>query len=141
MRPSVLSRREADVVRALLDTTVSPADLLPAPSGTDAIAAIDRMLAAAPWPNRAGLRLLLWLVELGPRAAGFGGRLRQLDASRRAAWLDRLERSPLAQPVDALLSLVKFAYYGDPGVMRDLGYDADAVVARGRALRAAEGRW
>ena len=32
------------------------------------------------------------------------------------------------------------AYYGDDRVMRGLGYDADAVIERGRAVRAKEGR-
>jgi hypothetical protein len=141
MTPSALSRREADVLRALFDTVVAPAGGLPPPSHTDSIAAIGKMLASVPRANRLGLRLVLWLVELGPRAAGFGGRLRQLDRARRAAWLDRLERGRLAQPVEGLLAIVRYAYYGDPAVMASLGYDADAVVARGRVLRTAEGRW
>ena len=37
--------------------------------------------------------------------------------------------------------MAKMAYYGDDGVMRSLGYDADAVVARAREVRVAEGRW
>ena len=32
------------------------------------------------------------------------------------------------------------SYYGDPAVMRQLGYDAEAVVARATAARIAEGR-
>jgi hypothetical protein len=32
------------------------------------------------------------------------------------------------------------AYYGDDDVMRQIGYDADANVARGRELRRREGR-
>jgi hypothetical protein len=33
------------------------------------------------------------------------------------------------------------AYYGDLNVMRQLGYDAEANVARARAVRAKEARW
>jgi hypothetical protein len=40
-----------------------------------------------------------------------------------------------------LTALAKLSYYGDDGVSRSLGYDPDAVVARGRALREAEVRW
>ena len=43
-----------------------------------------------------------------------------------------------------MLKLVKGAaylsYYGDDGVMRRIGYDADANVRRGRQLRRLEGR-
>jgi hypothetical protein len=36
--------------------------------------------------------------------------------------------------------LVSLARYDDPALARSLGWDAEAVVARGRALRRAEGR-
>jgi hypothetical protein len=141
MRRSALSAREADVFACLLDTVVPPAGPLPPPARTDAVGAFDRMLASVPALNRIGLRAMLWVAELSPRFTGPRRRLRQLDAAQRAACLDRLERGPLAQPVEALLALTRFAYYGDAGVMGALGYDADSVVARGRAVRAAEGRW
>lgn len=41
---------------------------------------------------------------------------------------------------ELLLRVAAHCYYGDPRVMLSLGYDADAVVARAAALRAAEGR-
>jgi hypothetical protein len=76
-------------------------------------------LAAAPWPERAGLRALL-AVARRPR----GARL--------------LARSPLlAQALGATLALGR---YDEPRVARRLGWDAAAVAARGRALRRAEGR-
>jgi hypothetical protein len=37
-------------------------------------------------------------------------------------------------------SAAQLSYYGDDGVLGRLGYDADANLARGRRLRAAEGR-
>jgi hypothetical protein len=51
----------------------------------------------------------------------------------------------MAHPrVRQLAKLVKGAaflsYYGDDHIMRTIGYDADANVARGRALRASQGR-
>jgi hypothetical protein len=137
----VLTRREADIAACLLDTVVAAEPPLPAPARTDAVAALDRMLAGAPVPNRLGLRGLLWLAELAPLLGPGRRRLRRLSPGERDAALLRLERGPARQAVEALLAVVKFAYYGDGEVMRGLGYDADAVVARGRALRAAEGRW
>jgi len=40
----------------------------------------------------------------------------------------------------ALASVGAMGYYDRPEVARRVGWDADAVVARGRALRRAEGR-
>jgi len=40
----------------------------------------------------------------------------------------------------AFTSIILISYYGDDGVMRLLGYDADANAARGRGLIAEEGR-
>jgi hypothetical protein len=37
--------------------------------------------------------------------------------------------------------MAQLAYYGDDAVMRSLGYDSTAVVARGTELRRAERRW
>lgn len=80
---------------------------------------LERFLAAAPWPQRAAMRLLLSLVRR-PRGAAL------------------LARVPAAhQAAAALLALGR---YDDPGIARALGWDAAAVVARGRALRRAEGR-
>lgn len=80
---------------------------------------LEPLVAAGPWPQRAVLRLLL---EIGSRPRG------------RAL----LARIPIAQY--AASSLIEMARYDDPAIARALGYDADAVAARGRALRAAEGR-
>jgi hypothetical protein len=41
----------------------------------------------------------------------------------------------------SLCVVAAMAYYGDPGPAQVIGYDAEANVARGRTLRAAEGRW
>jgi hypothetical protein len=80
---------------------------------------LEPLVAAGPLPQRAGLRLLL---EIGSRPRG------------RAL----LARVPIAQY--AAGSLIEMARYDDPAVATALGYDAQAVVARGRALRRAEGR-
>src|SRR6185437_8385492 len=76
---------------------------------------IDR----APWPERVALRALL-AVERRPR----GARL--------------LARAPLlSQALGATLALGR---YDEPRLAACLGWDAAKVVARGRALRRAEGR-
>ena len=139
MRGAAISRRERAIVACLVDAVAG--EPLPPPPATDAVAAFDRFLAASPAVNRAGLRGLLWALELAPLAGPWRRRLRRLGAGEREAYLDRLERGRLARPAKALLALVKLAYYGDDGVMARLGYDPEPVLARGRRLRAAEGRW
>jgi hypothetical protein len=80
---------------------------------------LDRFLFAAPWPQRAGLRALLALGRR-PRGAAI------------------LARAPLAeQAAHATLALGR---YDEPVLACSLGWDAEAVVARGRALRRAERR-
>ncbi len=80
---------------------------------------LDAFIAAGPWPQRAGLRALL-AVARRPRGAAM--------LARFAPW-DQLARG-----------LLTVEHYGDPRVGRSLGWDVDAVVARGRQLRHAEGR-
>ena len=82
-------------------------------------AALERFVAAAPLPQRLGLRVLLALA-------------------RRPRGLALLARVPLAQ--QAAFSTLAFGRYDDPAVARELGWDAEQVIAAGRALRRAEGR-
>ena len=70
-------------------------------------AGLDSFIAAAPWPQRAGLRLLL-------------------------------ARAPMAKQLAS--SLLALGHYDQPAVARALGWDVDAVIARGRELRRSEGR-
>lgn len=81
--------------------------------------ALDEFIAATPQPQRAGLRVVLALAR----------------RPRGAALLSRVP--PLAQVGRALVGMDR---YDDPLVARKLGWDAEAVVARGQALRRAEGR-
>jgi hypothetical protein len=136
-----LHPREASIFAAIADAFVAPAPPLPPVRDTDTAFALDANLRAAPAANRAGLRAALLALELAPLALGYGRRLRRLDPVQRAAALERVERGPLAGLVKGLRTLAHLSYYGDPHVLRLLGYDADAVVARAAALRAAEGRW
>jgi hypothetical protein len=76
-------------------------------------------IAASPAPQRLGLRLLL---ALGRRPRGL-------------ALLTKL--APADQAATGLVAMTR---YDDPDRARALGFDADAVVARGRELRRREGR-
>lgn len=81
---------------------------------------LDRFVAAAPQPQRAGLKLL---IALGSRPRG----LRVLKHA--------------GGPAEQLATgLVAMGRYDDPVNALALGWDADAVAARGRALRREEGR-
>jgi hypothetical protein len=82
-------------------------------------APLERFLASAPQPQRGGMRVLVALARR-PRGA-------RLVA--RAGGAEKLAR--------ALLAIDR---YDDPAIARALGWDAEAVSARGRALRRAEGR-
>jgi hypothetical protein len=81
--------------------------------------ALDRFIAAGPWPERSGMRLIVALARR-PRESRLLARL---------------------QPIDQLAGgLLAMERYEDPDIARGLGWDADAVAARGRALRREEGR-
>jgi hypothetical protein len=80
---------------------------------------LDTFVAAAPWPQRVALRALLAIARR-PRGVALLARV--------APW-DQLARG-----------LLTVGHYDDPEVSRSLGWDVDAVIARGRELRRAEGR-
>ncbi len=137
-----LTPREASIFACLTDTVVAPEPVLPAVSRTDAVTSFDRWVSVSPRSNRLGLRALLYMGEVAPRLLGEPARLRRLSRPQRAAALQRAQRSGrvaagLTKIVEGLAFL---SYYGDDAVMRRLGYDADANVARARRLRAREGR-
>ena len=139
----VLTPREASIFACLVDTVAAPEPLLPAVSRTDAAFFFDRWMAASPRLNAIGMRALLHALELLPLALGYRGRLRRLPVAERVSFIDRVEHSG-NRHVRQLTKLLKgaafLAYYGDDAVMRQIGYDADANVRRGRELRAREGR-
>jgi len=80
---------------------------------------LERFVAAAPQPQRAGLRLLIAL-ERRPRGRRALARVHAVE-----------------QLANGLLAMGR---YEDPANAVPLGWDADAIAARGRALRRAEGR-
>ncbi len=136
-----VTRREANIFACLVDAVVAPGDGLPELRRTDAVEFLGGYLDAAPAANRIGVRAMLHALEVGPLLLGYGARLRRLPLARRVAFLDAVARSPAAIALQAVEALAKLAYYGDLGVMNGLGYDPAAVVARGREVRVAEGRW
>ena len=118
-----MTRGERRVVERIIDAAVAAGDPLPAPRDTDAVAAFDRWLRAAPAPNRLAIRALLRVVGTD-------------DLEH------RIERGKGLRGGGAqfLARIAAHCYYGDEAVMRALGYDAGEVAARGLALRRAEGR-
>jgi hypothetical protein len=118
-----MRRGERRAVERLLAAAVPAGDGLPPVERTDALAAFDDWLQAAPGPNRAALRLLL-------RVSARGDVARRIESGKGV-------RGGGAQ---LLARIAAHCYYGDEAVMRALGYDAREVAARGLALRRAEGR-
>jgi hypothetical protein len=80
---------------------------------------VDAWVAAGPLPQRWAMRALLALAA----------------RPRGAAMLRRL--GPLGQLAGSMLAMRRF---DEPARGRSLGWDAEAVAARGRELRRAEGR-
>jgi hypothetical protein len=105
-----MTGREAALFTRLVEDVVRPGGLLPPVRQTDAVAAFDAWLRAAPRLNRLLLRGVL-RTEGRPEALG-----------------------------EVLRRIAAHCYFGDAEVMRRLGYDADEVVRRAAALRIAEGR-
>ena len=136
-----MTAREANVFACLVDTVVAPGGALPPLARTDAMQFLDGYLGASPPLNRIGVRVLLHALEVAPRLLGYGARLRGLPVERRLDFLDAVGRTPAGPAVQGVEVMAKMAYYGDDGVMLSLGYDPDAVVARAREVRVAEGRW
>jgi hypothetical protein len=118
-----VTRAERRAVERLLHATVPAGEGLPPVEETDAVAAFDAWLRAAPRPNRLALRALL-------RVAARGDVARRIESGRGAR----------NGAVQFLARIAAHCYYGDERVMRRLGYDAREVAARGLALRRAEGR-
>jgi hypothetical protein len=142
-RLAVLTPREASIFACLVDTVAAPEPLLPPVAQTDAAFFFDRWMAASPRANAAAMRVLLYVIELMPRFIGYGARLRRLPVPERVRYLRAVERNPnprLRQLTKLVKGAALLSYYGDDAIMRRLGYDADANLARGRELRAREGR-
>jgi hypothetical protein len=138
-----LRPREAAVLAALVEAYCRPEPVLPPVEATDAVAFVDRFAADSRFLNRTVFKAILRAIDLAPFVAGERKRFTRLDADRRARFVSRLDRSRL-QLLPILSKLLKtltlMSYYGDLAVLRAAGYDPQANVERGRALRVKEAR-
>jgi hypothetical protein len=137
-----ISGREASIFACFTDAVVAPEPVLPAVRETDAVAFFDHWMGLMPRANRVGMRALLLLAEIAPIAT-HGARLRRIDRDRRGEWVLRVEHSGnghVRMLMKLMESAAQLSYYGSDTVLGRLGYDADANLERGRALRAADGR-
>jgi hypothetical protein len=100
-----VTRGERRRFEALVEEVVRPSGALPPVAATDAVAAFESWLRAAPALNRLFFRVLLRVR----------GHVREAD--------------------ELLFRLAAHCYYGDRSVMRALGYDADAVLRRAAEAR------
>jgi len=132
-----VTRREQDVVAALAQGLVAPVPPLPPVGATDTIAAFQAALDAGPALNRLGLRVALRLLDRrAPRLVGERRPLRALEAARQQAALAAARGDRVLGPaLEPLRGMVQLSYYGDAGVLRTLGYDPGAVVARATEAR------
>lgn len=128
-----MTRREASIFAAVVDAVVDPEPPLPPVAATDAVAAFERWLAAAPPLHRAALRALLYVAEIGPRIHE-GPRLRALPRTGRLRALRRL-----GPPADALRSAAAGCYWGDAGALRAIGLTTPSPAAPGPREAAARG--
>jgi hypothetical protein len=138
-----MTARERAIFNCFADTVVAPEPLLPPVAQTDAADFYAEWLALAPRLNAVALRAAVTGLDLAPLALGFRHRLRRLDRGERVEVLRRMEKArsaPARQEIKALKGIAFLCYYGDDGLLKPLGYDADANVARAQALREAEGR-
>jgi hypothetical protein len=139
----VLTPREASIFACLVDTVAAPEPVLPPVRETDAAFFFDRWLAASPRVNALGLRALLYALELGPLLGRGRRRFRRLPVAERARFVAAVEGSSnphLRQLAKLVKGAAFLSYYGDDEIMRRVGYDPDANLARGRRLRDSEGR-
>jgi hypothetical protein len=134
-----LPPREAAIFAALTDAYCAPVPALPPVGESDAVAFADDLAAASPAVNRAGFRVILRLVDVAPFVRGYRARFRQLARAQRHDFVRGLDASRwfiLRTAGRLLKTITLMSYYGDAAVLRALGYDADANLARGHRLRA-----
>ncbi len=143
MKFKVMGPREASIFTCVTEAILSPQPAFPPVVETCAVEYFDSYLAHSPKPNRVGYRAMLLASELAPRVTGYGARLRRLDSESRERFFESWSSSSVPQ-LRAVFKLVKtfaaMSYYGDKKVLKLCGYDSEANVARGRALRKKENR-
>jgi choline dehydrogenase-like flavoprotein len=131
-----LKPREAAIFAAVTDAYCAPAGALPPVRETDALAFMDHLFALSAPLNRIGFRVILRLLDLAPLARGYGAVFARLGTEDRARFIQGIDKSRwfLMRTTGRLLKTVAvMAYYGDARVLKGLGYDSEANVARGHA--------
>jgi hypothetical protein len=139
-----LKPREAAIFASLADAYCRPSQPLPEIDRSDAARFASELVSLSPRVNRLGFRLMLRLVDLAPLVMRrYRRRFNKLARRQRDEFLHGLDKSRwfLLRIASRLLKTITVvSYYGDPQVLRELGYDPAANLARARALRASEGR-
>jgi hypothetical protein len=128
---------------ALTDAYCAPGRALPSAGDSDAATFAGELVSASPAVNRIGFRVILRMVDLAPILGGHGKRFTRLAHAQRDQFLRGLDGSRwflLRTAARLLKTITMMSYYGDRDVLRGMGYDPDANLARGRALRSKEGR-
>lgn len=113
--------------RALAATVVPDALQLDAAGWREIEAIVDGFLSERPRRLRLQVRLLIRFLEWLP-LFGFGHRFTGLDLDRRAAFLARIQGSPLLllrRGFWGLRTLVFMGYYGRPAAAAEIGYRAE----------------
>jgi hypothetical protein len=142
-RTTGLQPREAAIFAALTDAYCAPVPSLPPVGDTDAAAFVSELAAGSPSVNRIGFRVILRLVDVAPLVRGYRMRFTALARAQRDEFLNGLDTSRwflLRTAARLLKTITLMSYYGDPGVLREIGYDPDANATRGHDLRAKWGR-
>jgi hypothetical protein len=132
-----LKPREAAIFAALTDAYCAPAASTPV-AESDAVAFADELAATSPPVNRIGFRVILRLVDIAPFLRGYRRRFRLLARAQRDQFLQGLDSSRwfmLRTAGRLLKTITLMSYYGDTQVLRALGYDPDANLARARSER------
>lgn len=138
-----MSKRIARTFTTFADTVVAPQPHLPPVQQTDAAEFFATWLRLAPKANAVALKAAVIGLEVGPLTLGYRRPLTKLNANQKARYIQQLEKHKapqIRQATKALKGIAFLCYYGDDGLLKRLGYDADANLGRARALRVGEGR-
>ncbi|HEY1098418.1 MAG TPA: hypothetical protein VGF99_05805 [Myxococcota bacterium] len=125
-RRAALSKKEAVVVRAIVEALYPAAGVFPAGVDVGVVERIDEELFAQPAHVCSDLKAGIQLLEHAPPLLGRMARLSSLAVDERAAMFELLlQRGPqvVVQAAAALKQLSSLAYYGDQRVWGALGYD------------------
>jgi len=114
--------------RAVATCVVPEAARLEAAQWDEMEAIVARAIAARSRSVQRQLTLFLILLEWLPLLR-YARRLSRLDTTRRANFLDRLQRAPLLllrRGLWGVRTLILMGYYGRPAAAKEIGYRADA---------------